>query len=103
MYKLKYYVGKVRSEEISGKETSSFVQSGSMSSSSRSLSNAFRVSSFLPQQILRILIQQYGIYCVFWRLLSNISQIQRNGKIRSSKVDMLLKQIPEAISILRQT
>ena len=58
--------------------------------------------AFLPQHILRILVQQYGVNFEFWRQ-RDISKNQRVGKIRSSKVDVLLKQTKlDSIGIMRQ-
>ena len=62
----------------------------------------FQVSFFSPQQILRILVEQYQLNFVFEGNQIYL-RISESEKIRSSKVDVLLRQTAQAgISIMRQ-
>ena len=102
MFVLSYNVGKARSGELSGKETSSFVRSGSMSSSSRSLSNAFQVSFFTTTNFENAYRTISTKLCVFEgnQIYLRISELE---KIRSSKVDVLLNETKlDSIGIMRQ-
>ena len=62
----------------------------------------FQVSFFSPQQILRILVEQYQLNFVFEGNQIYL-RISESEKIRSSKVDVLLRQTKRtSISIMRQ-